>query len=134
VEAHRYLNRDLHSQILDTSGAEISCSIFKVLLGSNLLSTETGISLEGRLQEFDDMLGAILDGLCEVIVCLSEADSFDGDHIFQRPFVTIYVSSLLSCVKKVSAFRFVHYLESWHSNWSAKDDQSQEGASFRLRQ
>jgi hypothetical protein len=43
-----------------------------------LLSIETAISVEGTLEELDEMLGAILDDLCEVMVCLSEADSFDA--------------------------------------------------------
>jgi hypothetical protein len=34
--------------------------------------------VEGTLEELDEMLGAILDDLCEVMVCLSEADSFDA--------------------------------------------------------
>jgi hypothetical protein len=122
------LNRDQYSQVLVASGTETACSIFEVLCGSNLRSIENAISVEGKLEEVDEMVSAILDQ-CEVMVCLSEADSFDGNHIFQRHFVVLWELYSSLC-EEVSVLRFISYLESKQSSWSAKDDQSQESGSL----
>lgn len=122
------LNRDQHSRVLVASGTETACSIFEVLCGSNLRSIEKAISVEGKLDEVDDMVRAILDQ-CEVMVCLSEANSFDGNHIFQRHFIVLWELYSSLC-EEVSVVRFISYLESQYSSWSAKDDQSQGSASL----
>jgi hypothetical protein len=59
------------------------------------------------------------------MVCLSEADSFDGNHIFQRHFVILWELYSSLC-EEASVVRFISCLESFCSSWSAKDDQSQE--------
>jgi hypothetical protein len=120
------LHRDQHAKVLVASGTETACRIFEVLCASSLRPIETAISEEGNLEEIDEMVAAILD-LCEVMTRLSEADSFDGKHRFERHFVVLWELYSSLC-EEVSVVRFISYLESQHASWS---DESQESASLR---